>query len=244
MGPLSVVVPVYQEIRRLPAGLEGLRALRAIWDGPVRAVFVDDGSTDGTAEALAEQLDPGDLLLREPHRGKGGALRAGVAATQDPWVLLCDVDWSVPPREALRLHATGADVAIAVREGPGARRVGEPLWRHLVGRAFNLLVQSTVLGGHADTQCGFKLLRGDVARELFAESTLDGWAIDVELLALAHAKGLEVAEVPVSWRFDPDSRVSLARDGVRTAREVWGVRWRWKVGDYRKRHTSRSSSST
>jgi dolichyl-phosphate beta-glucosyltransferase len=244
MGPLSVVVPVYQEIRRVQAGLEGLRGLRESWDGPVRAVFVDDGSTDGTPDALESGLAPGDVLLREPHRGKGAALRAGVAHTTDPWVLLSDVDWSVPPREALRLRATAADVAIAVREGPGARRVGEPLWRHLVGRAFNLLVQSTVLGGHADTQCGFKLLRGHLARELFSQTTLDGWAIDVELLALAHARGLEVAEVPVSWRFDPDSRVSFWRDGPRTAREVWGVRWRWKTGDYRKRQTSRSSSST
>jgi len=246
MHALSVVIPVYDEVPRLDAGLAGLRDLRAVWPGPVRALFVDDGSRDGTADALAARLGPDDALLREPHRGKGGALRAGVtAAPPADWLLLTDVDWSVPPREVLRLHeaslrGTGADVAIAVREGPGARRVGEPVWRHLVGRAFNLLVQGWVLAGHADTQCGFKLLRADVARELFARTTLEGWAIDVELLALAHAGGHPVVEVPVTWRFEPDSRVRVAGDALRTAREVWAVRWRWRTGGYRSRHTRRS----
>ena len=121
-------------------------------------------------------------------------------------------------------------MVIATREGLGARRVGEPIWRHLVGRAFNTLVQSWVLAGHPDTQCGFKLLRGEAARDLFAKTTLDGWAIDVELLVLAHAEGLRVEEVPVSWRYEPDSRVRVLGDALGTAREVWAVRWRWRTG--------------
>ena len=233
MEALSVVLPAYDEVSRIDGGFGGLAALRAAWPGEVHAVFVDDGSGDGTADALAARLGPDDRLLREPHRGKGGALRAGVLATDTPWVLLSDIDWSVPAREVLRLRATDADVAIAVREGPGARRLGEPLWRHLTGRAFNLLVQSVVLAGHEDTQCGFKLLRGDIARSLFARTTIDGWAIDVELLALAHAVPLRVGEVPVTWRYAPDSRVRVLADAVATAREVWAVRWRWHSGAYR-----------
>ena len=245
MEPLSVVLPVYDELRRIDAGLAGLRTLASAWEGPVTAIFVDDGSTDGTADALEARLatlrQTGEgpncevHVVRRAHAGKGAALRAGAAHTGSAdWVLFTDVDWSVPPREVLRLYEVArsrqADVVIATREGLGARRVGEPIWRHLVGRAFNTLVQSWVLAGHPDTQCGFKLLRGEAARDLFAKTTLDGWAIDVELLVLAHAEGLRVEEVPVSWRYEPDSRVRVLGDALGTAREVWAVRWRWRTG--------------
>jgi dolichyl-phosphate beta-glucosyltransferase len=224
MDPLTVVIPLYDEVRRIGAGLDGLRRLREVWPAPVQAILVDDGSTDGTADALAAALGPDDRLLRAPHAGKGAALRRGVAASTGARVLLTDVDWSVAPEEALRLAEARADVAIAVREGPGARRLGEPAWRHHVGRAFNQLVRAAILPGYQDTQCGFKLLDGPLARSLFAACTLDGWAIDVELLARAERTGARVVPVPVTWRYEPDSRVRLWRDGWTTAREVWDVR--------------------
>jgi len=142
MEPLSVVLPVYDELRRIDAGLAGLRTLASAWEGPVTAIFVDDGSTDGTADALEARLatlrQTGEgphcevLVLRRAHAGKGAALRAGAAHTGTAdWVLFTDVDWSVPPREVLRLYEVArsrqADVVIATREGLGARRVGEPI---------------------------------------------------------------------------------------------------------------------
>jgi dolichyl-phosphate beta-glucosyltransferase len=224
MDALTVVIPLYDEVRRIDAGMAGLRRLREVWPASVEAILVDDGSTDGTADALATRLGPDDRLVRVPHAGKGSALRHGVAASTAPRVLLTDVDWSVAPEEALRLAEVRADVAIAVREGPGAHRVGEPPWRHHVGRAFNHLVRAAVLPGYQDTQCGFKLLDGALARTLFARCTLDGWAIDVELLAHAERAGARVVPVPVTWRYAPDTRVRLWRDGWSTAREVWRVR--------------------
>jgi dolichyl-phosphate beta-glucosyltransferase len=219
---LSVVVPAWNEEHRLAAGLAGLERLRALL-GDVEAVLVDDGSTDGTL-ALARATAPGWVrVLAEPHRGKGGALRAGVAVTRGARVLVADVDWSVAPEAVGSLLAVDADVVCAVREGVGARRVAEPLWRHLLGRAFNRLVQETVLSGHWDTQCGFKLLRGDVARELYAALTVEGWAYDVELLTLAHLRGCSVREVPVVWRYEADSRLRPLADGLAMLRDVRGV---------------------
>ena len=229
---LSVVIPVWNEARRLAEGRAGVEWLRAQL-GRVEAVWVDDGSTDGTLEALQRMAGPDDVVLAEPHRGKGAAVRAGVAATRGDRVLVTDVDWSVAAHDVGLLLEVGAPVVIAIREGAAARRVGEPLLRHWIGRAFNRVVQGLVLAGHEDTQCGCKLLDGDVARSLFAATTLDGFGYDVELLYLAHLRGHTVREVPVVWRFQPDSRVRPVRDGWAMLREVWQVRANARAGWYR-----------
>jgi glycosyltransferase involved in cell wall biosynthesis len=231
MPPLSVVIPLYDEARRVADGVVGVEALRTLV-GPLEVIWVDDGSTDATLAALAARAEAGDIVLAEPHRGKGGALRAGVARATGDRVLLADVDWSVPPAEVRALLAVDADLVIATREGPGARRIGEPEWRHWMGRAFNTAVRLAVGVPHADTQCGCKLLRGAVAHALFDGLTLEGWAYDVELLALAHLRRHRVVEVPVEWRFEADSRVRPLRDAVAMAREVWRVRENVRAGRY------------
>lgn len=230
---LSVVIPLYNEERRLDAGLSGVAALRDLVDEPLEVIFVDDGSSDGTLSLLRERAHQGAVILAEPHRGKGGALAAGVRAATGDRVLLTDVDWSVQPAEVARLLAHTADVVLAVREGAGARRVGEPFRRHLVGRAFNLLVQTTLVAGHEDTQCGCKLLRSHAAHAIFDRLTVEGWAFDVELVVIAHVLGLELCEVPVTWRYQPDTRLVLARDGVQMARDVLHIRRRLARGRYR-----------
>ena len=231
---LSVVIPVWNEARRIDAGRAGVDELRRAL-GAVEAVWVDDGSTDGTLEALRARAGPGDIVLACPHRGKGAALRAGVAAARGDRLLLSDVDWSVAAPTAARLAAEDADLVIATREGAGARRLGEPLARHWLGRAFNGLVQATVLAGHADTQCGCKVIDGPVGRRLFAALTLDGFALDVELLYVAHLWGLRVREAPVAWRYEPDSRVRPVRDAVAMAKELRRVRRNAAAGVYPRR---------
>jgi len=232
MYPLSVVLPLYNEARRLDGARAGVAWLRATY-GAVEAVWVDDGSTDGTLAALHAAAGPDDLVVAAPHRGKGGALRAGVAAARGARLLLSDVDWSVAPQSVPDLVAVDADIVIASREGPEARRVGEPLLRHVLGRGFNRAVQALLLAGHSDTQCGCKLLRADVARPLFAALTIDGFAYDVELLYLAHLRGHRVREVPVVWRYEPDSRVRPVRDTLDMARDVWRIQRNVRAGRYR-----------
>jgi dolichyl-phosphate beta-glucosyltransferase len=226
MPALSVVVPVFNEEHRLAAGLAGLDTLRALV-GALEVVLVDDGSTDDTL-AVARQAQ--DIrVLAEPHRGKGGALRAGVMAATGDRILVADVDWSVGPSQVPILLESPADLVLATREGPGARRIGEPHWRHLLGRAFNQLVQQDLLTGHLDTQCGAKILSRACAHDLFPRLTVEGWAYDVELLLLAHARGWRVAEIPVVWRYEADSRLRPLADGFQMWRDVRRIRRR--LGD-------------
>jgi len=205
--------------------------------GDVEIVVVDDGSRDATA-ALVERFESTNLrLVRMPeNRGKGAALRAGVAASRGRAVLLSDVDLSTPIREVDRLGArlAEADVVLGSRAQPDSRIVlHQPFWRELAGKGFNLAIRVLGVRGFRDTQCGFKLLRGEVARRLFAEMTVDRFAYDVELVLLAQRRGYRVIEVGVEWRNDPGSRVRLVRDGVRMLVDVARIRRRIAALDRR-----------
>ena len=157
---ISIVIPAFNEAQRLPTSLASIQAYVAAKSWPSEVLVVDDGSSDATA-AIVEQWStrwPALRLIRRPHQGKGAALGDGMLAAQGDYVILADADLSMPVGEFDRLGvaALGAfDIAIGSREAPGARRFGEPWYRHLMGRVFNRLVQLLVLPGIQDTQCGF-----------------------------------------------------------------------------------------
>lgn len=187
-------------------------------------IVVDDGSTDRTTAVVEALGHPRVRVLRRPqNRGKGAAVRAGVLATRGDEVLFCDADLATPIEELLRLRAAlagGADVAIGSRAlAQSTIQVRQHPARELMGRGFNVIVRALALGGIKDTQCGFKLFRGDVGRELFAASRVDGFAFDVEILLLARPR-YKVAEVPVVWRHVEQSKVS---PGLDAARMLWDV---------------------
>lgn len=245
---LSVVVPAYNEELRLPNTLTQILGYLERQGYRSEVLVADDGSSDGTA-MLVEQLaaqHPTLHLLRLDHRGKGFAVRAGALAAAGEYVLLCDADLAVPIEEWEKLFGwlnRGYDVAIGSREGLGARRLGEPWYRHLMGRVFNLIVQAVAIGGIQDTQCGFKALRGEVAHDLFERVQVYGehapqvqgaavTAYDVELLFLARRRGYRIAEVPVMWRYGTETKVSPVRDSWRNLRDVLTVRWYALRGKY------------
>ena len=124
-----------------------------------------------------------------------------------------------------------ADVAIGSREGAGAHRVGEPWRRHITGRIFNWLIRALAVGRISDTQCGFKMFTARAVQTIFPLVTLDGWAFDVEVLAIARARGLRIVEVPIEWHHRPASQVSLKRDALAMLRDVLKVRRRIRRGE-------------
>ena len=234
---LSVVIPAFNEEERLPATLEIVTRYldSAPWPWEVRVV--DDGSSDGTASVCRgfHEREPRVLLQQEPHRGKGGAVKAGMLAAAGEHRFICDADLSMPIDEIARFlppSLGGADIAIATREGPAARRIGEPFGRHVVGRVFNLLVQRLVLPGIQDTQCGFKMFTARAADLVFPLVTIDGWGFDIEVLCAARQHGLRIVDVPIEWHYRRESRVHVARDGVAMFREVLRIRRRAKQGAY------------
>jgi dolichyl-phosphate beta-glucosyltransferase len=234
--PLSVVVPAYNEEGRLPATLARIASFLQTRPDllPAEIVVVDDGSADATAEVV-DQVTAGPgiavhLVRLERHRGKGAGVRAGLAASTGARVLISDADLATPIEEIDALIASGVDLASgsrAVNRGLIARR--QPLARDLLGRLFNLGLRVLGLTTFRDTQCGFKLLDGELARRLAGELRLDGFAFDVELLARAARHGASIAEVPVRWYHVDESRVHPLRHGVQMLRDAVRVRlWLWR----------------
>lgn len=238
---LSVVIPAYNEEEALGPALDRVRAWLEEQPFTWEVVVVDDGSGDGTSRILQEAAD-GDPRIRacfhNLNQGKSRALRTGVLASRGKRVLVTDADLSAPISELPRLWEkleAGCDVAFGSRSVPGTSSVERPqaLHRVLLGRAFNLLVQLLLLPGCWDTQCGFKLFRGDLARDLFARSRIDSWSFDVEILFLARFRGARLAEVPVRWINRPSSRVRALLDPPRMFLDLLLIRLNAMLGRYR-----------
>ena len=234
---LSVIVPAYNESRRIVATLETvwqyLREQSYTWE----VITVDDGSDDETAE-IVEQWSRGRdgfRLERIEHGGKGAAVRHGMLAARGEYRFMCDADLAMPIShlsDFLRNMSQGNDIVIGSRQIAGANRYDEPLFRHLLGRAFNKVVQLLAVRGVHDTQCGFKCFSAEAARSLFPMQRTMGWGFDVELLFLARKRGMRVLEIPIDWRHDADSRLSPATAGLDMLRDVLAIRWRSLRGGY------------
>lgn len=212
---LSVVVPAYNEERRLGPTLAAIREhLESSDHGEWELIVVDDGSTDRTAEVAAEMADDDPrvhLVSGDRNRGKGHALRLGVLASYGRLVLITDADLAAPIEELddlAKALGEGHAAAIGSRARPGAD-IGthQHRLREFLGRTGNFLIRTVAVPGVRDTQCGFKLFDGDLAREAFAESRLRGWGIDVEILQYFRRAGWPVAEVPVRWSHQEGSKV-------------------------------------
>jgi dolichyl-phosphate beta-glucosyltransferase len=236
---LSLVIPAYNESARIGATVREATVWLREQPFRIELIVVDDGSTDATAD-IAEAALSGSAdgrVLRIKHGGKAAAVRAGMLSAKCGLIGFSDADLATPLsyfddlRQALQ---EGNDIAIGSREGAGARRVGEPPYRHVMGRVFNGLVRLLVVPGIDDTQCGFKLFRAEVARDLLHRARLyrEGrapvagprvTAFDVELLAIARQRGYRIASVPVVWTYGEGSKVRPARDTWHNMRDVLDV---------------------
>jgi dolichyl-phosphate beta-glucosyltransferase len=229
----SVVIPALNEADRLPAYLTGVVAYFDGQGEPYEVIVVDDGSTDATGDRVREigRTHPSVRLERfDRNHGKGFAVRRGMAAARGALRLMADADGATPIEEVKRLSAAierGADLAVgsrALRDQSVARQVRAH--RQFVGTVFNLIVRALGVWHVTDTQCGFKLLRGEIAAELFPLVRTDGFGFDVELLLLAQRRGYRIVEVPINWIDQPGSRVSVVKEGPRMLAQVVAARLR------------------
>lgn len=225
---LSIIIPAYNEEKRLPDALDRILAWNQTAPFAVEILVVENGSSDRTTE-IAESYASRFTNIRVLHsgKGKGAAVRVGMLAGLGDYLFICDSDLSMPIHEISKFlppKIVGYDIVIGSREAPGSVRYNEPIGRHIMGRIFNWLVRVLAVPGFSDTQCGFKLFRRQAAHDLFTRQTLASWTFDVEILYLALQRGYKVTEVPIHWYFNGDSRVKPLQDTWRMFWDVVGIR--------------------
>jgi glycosyltransferase involved in cell wall biosynthesis len=226
---LSIILPAHNEEQRLPATLVQVEQFIGTQPYEIEVVIVENASVDRTLEIAKEFRKKHDhvLVMHEDQPGKGLAVKQGMLAASGDFRFFCDVDFSMPIDQIPKFlppQLNDVAIAIASREAKGAVRIEEPFYRHIIGRAFNLMVSIMALPGINDTQCGFKCFSAEATQKLFPLQTIDGWTFDVEILAIARQLGYKIVEVPIPWYYRPQSKVHVFRDFFRTAKELFKVR--------------------
>ncbi len=237
---LSIVIPAHNEEYRLPPSLQKIDAFLQKQPYEAEVIIVENGSKDRTvevAEAFAKE-HPYVRVIEAAVRGKGLAVKVGMLAARGEYRFICDADLSMRIEDVtyfLPPHVDDYDIIIASREGKGAQRVGEPEYRHLMGRINNWIIKLGAVRGFEDTQCGFKMFRREVAEDLFSVQQMVGIGFDVELIFIAKKRGYKIKEVPITWYFDADSRMRLIQDSLNILLEILAIRRNWSNGVYAKK---------
>lgn len=238
---LSIIIPAHNEERRLPLSLTKIDAFLKKQPYDAEVIVVENGSQDRTSEVVRQfaQEHPYVRLIEAHTRGKGLAVKQGMLAARGQYRFMCDADLSMPIEELEKFmppQLEGYDVVIGSREAAGSRRVNEPEYRHMIGRISNFLVKLIALRGYEDTQCGFKLFTAQAADDLFSVQQTNGIGFDVELIFIADKRGYKVYEMPVTWYFDPESKMRLVDDSLKMIKELWDIRQNWRKGLYERKH--------
>ena len=245
----SIVISAYNEESQVTKTLTQVLSFMNSFAPAFEVIVVDDGSKDKTADAVEEYAKdhPEIKLIRNIHKGKAGGIRTGMLKSSGKMVLMMDADMATPLEELKRLatwiNDNDFDIAIASREGIGAVRQDEPLYRHIMGRVFNLLVRVVLGLEFQDTQCGFKLFKGDVARDIFSRLIIYGddlpqidkpfWgAFDVEVLYCAKQMGYKIKDIPVKWNYVPTTRLNALSNSYKMARDVFRIKILGSKGAY------------
>ncbi|MBQ4511578.1 MAG: glycosyltransferase family 2 protein [Anaerolineaceae bacterium] len=235
----SLILPAYNEEKRLPECMEKVESFVASYPDPIEVILVENGSKDRTYELGQEYAAkyPWLTVLKEQTPGKGNAVRRGMLEAHGRYRMFADVDFSMPISEVRNFIPpilSDYDVAIGSREVKGAVRYNEPVTRHFTGRVFNLIVRILLgLPQIHDTQCGFKSFSAEAAQRLFSVQRINGWAFDAEVLFIAKQFGYKIVEVPVQWYYDGNSKINVIQDSLKMFRELLQIRKNYRKGLYK-----------
>jgi dolichyl-phosphate beta-glucosyltransferase len=237
---LSIVIPAFNEERRLPKAIERIGSYLSARPWRAEIIVVDDGSSDATPKLIGsyrEKYPSLRLIANGANRGKGFSVRHGVLEARGEIVLFTDADLSTPIEEAdkllVALREQGYDVAIGSRGMDGSLiEVHQSVFREQAGNLFNFLVRRIAGLEFSDTQCGFKAFRREPARIIFEQQRIERFGFDHEILFLAKRHGLRAAEIPVRWSHDSATKVNVVGDGIRMFLELGVIRWNSLRGRY------------
>ena len=237
---ISVVIPAYNEAKRLPGTLRAAENYFGTRNLSCEILIVDDGSQDDTVQIcsnLRDEITGLQILCNGRNRGKGFSVRHGILEASGPFVLMMDADQSSPMEELDKLLPSVRDGQSDIAIGSRALKesqilVHQPLYREPLGFLYNDIIQLLVLKGIQDTQCGFKLFRREVARDVFPRGRLSGFAFDVEILFIARKLGYRITEIPIRWQNDPNSKIKILRHGSNMLADLLRIRWNDRKGLY------------
>lgn len=239
---LSVIIPAYNEAKRLPLTLIDIDKHLKEQDYSYEILVVSDGSKDDTAEIarrFSPLIDNLKLVNNTENHGKGWVVRQGMLSAKGNWRLFMDADNStsiVEFNKMIPYFKEGYEVIIASRDVKGSKTIpDQPFYKKMLGNLGNLFIQIMVLPGIWDTQCGFKCFSAEAAEKIFGISKIDRWGFDVEALTLAKKMGYRIKEIPIFWANDPNTRVSLSAY-LQVLLEVVKIRWWLWTKAYEIRH--------
>ena len=237
---LSVIIPAYNEEKRLLSTLSKICAYLSTKDFPYEIIVVDDGSTDNTLQMVKNFASSNRhivILINEQNSGKGYSVRKGMLSARGEYAFFTDADLSTPIEEiekCLPYLINGYDVVIGSRSMPGSDiLVHQPWYREKMGKIFNFMVNMVLLKGIIDTQCGFKGFKREAVKTVFNRCKINGFSFDVEALYLSRKYNFKIKEIPIRWENSPLSKVSPIKHSLQMFKDLIGIKIKDLKGDYR-----------
>ncbi|MCX6810796.1 MAG: glycosyltransferase family 2 protein [Candidatus Berkelbacteria bacterium] len=236
---LSIIIPAYKEAERIHKSLEAIIEYEKSHDFPIEVLIVLDGTPDdslGVAEKYRDRIKGLKIIDRKENKGKGYTVKQGILEAKGKYILFTDADNATPIDQVDKLLKYKDEYPVVIGSRyitSGKLAIPQSFVRKTGGRFLNLIIRMLAVGGIRDTQCGFKMFKHNVAKEIFKRMTFERFSFDIEVLAIARLHKYKIKEVGITWYDDPHSTVSPIKDGFKMIRDAWTVNRNIAKGIYK-----------